>query len=314
LCWKQGQLGDILLDTMTANLLKSTLQVVRAGCNWLRGGQLYRSLAARGEAPIPILFYHRVAADALTPLTITPQRFARHIRFLRKRFQVIDLAQAQQHLRQRTSNQRFAAITFDDGYADNNAFALPLLVEHQLPCTYFVSIDNVNQQIPFPHDLEMGFQFAPNSIDDLRRWSAAGIEIGLHTRTHFDFSKPHDQQTIDSEIISAAAELTEWLGKPPRFFAFPYGLVDQISPHVVAALKQLGMLGYCSAYGAYNLPTDDLFHIRRVHGDHEMARFWNWMMLDPEKLRKQQRESERIGVSGSMPAALAPQVCSTPGQ
>jgi hypothetical protein len=50
-----------------------------------------------------------------------------------------------------------------------------------------------------------------------------------------------------------------------------------------------GYRGVCSAYGAYNLPGGDPFHIRRIHADPEFVRFKNWMTFDPRKLR--QRDS-----------------------
>ena len=41
----------------------------------------------------------------------------------------------------------------------------------------------------------------------------------------------------------------------------------------------------CSAYGGYNFPGDDPFHLRRFHADPEFIRFNNWMTVDPRKLR-----------------------------
>ena len=40
----------------------------------------------------------------------------------------------------------------------------------------------------------------------------------------------------------------------------------------------------CSAYGDYNFPGDDPFHIRRIHVD-DMLRLKNWGTIDPRRLR-----------------------------
>lgn len=265
--------------------MKSALRIARAASTWMRGQRHFQPLAERGEAPVPVLFYHRVADRHPSSTTISCSKFARHIRFLRANFQVVPLCEVQHRLSHRISDSRRAAITFDDGYAENNEFALPLLVEHQLPCLYFVSVNQIRDQIPFPHDAAAGVELRPNTIDDIRRWSRAGIEIGLHTRTHFDFSQPHDEKTIHDEIVTAAAELADWIDRPVRYFAFPYGLPDQLSQSVIAKLHELGFAGYCSAYGAYNFAGQDTTHIRRIHGDPEMARFYNWMYFDPQKLQ-----------------------------
>ena len=49
---------------------------------------------------------------------------------------------------------------------------------------------------------------------------------------------------------------------------------------------QAGFWGVCSAYGGYNLPGDDCFHVQRIHGDPEWSRFRNWLTLDPRKLKR----------------------------
>jgi hypothetical protein len=48
--------------------------------------------------------------------------------------------------------------------------------------------------------------------------------------------------------------------------------------------KQAGYEGVCSAYGGYNFPGDDAFHLQRIHGDDDMLRMKNWLSVDPRKL------------------------------
>ena len=44
-----------------------------------------------------------------------------------------------------------------------------------------------------------------------------------------------------------------------------------------------GYEGVCSAYGDYNFPGDDPFHLRRIHVEN-MARLKNWGTIDPRKI------------------------------
>ena len=70
-----------------------------------------------------------------------------------------------------------------------------------------------------------------------------------------------------------------------RYFAFPYGQHENLSAAAFRMAFDAGYAGVCSAYGGYNFPGDDPFHLRRFHADEEFIRFVNWMTVDPRKLR-----------------------------
>jgi hypothetical protein len=57
----------------------------------------------------------------------------------------------------------------------------------------------------------------------------------------------------------------------------------------IACVQRAGLRGFCSAFGGYNLPGRDAFHIRRFHGDEDFARFRNWLDFDTRKLRHEPR-------------------------
>jgi peptidoglycan/xylan/chitin deacetylase (PgdA/CDA1 family) len=237
-----------------------------------------------GTAPVMILFYHRVADDRANGWTCSTKLFARQIAWARRRNDVVTLDEAQRRLRE--GNHRPAvAITFDDGYADNNAFALPLLVREQLPCTYFVATDFAASGRPFPHDVANNRPLRPNTFDDLRRWADAGIEIGAHTRTHADLGALKDESALRDEIVGSRDDLAAELGRPVRYFACPFGLPANMQPAVFTIAREAGFEAVCSAYGAYNFPGDDAFHLRRIHADDDFARFRNWLTVDPRKLK-----------------------------
>lgn len=243
-----------------------------------------RTACAAGRAPVMIVFYHRVADDAANGWTCSTSLFARQMAWLKERFDVVSLAEAQRRLRE--GNDRPAvAVTFDDGYADNNDFALPLLVSEQIPCTYFVTTGHITSGEPFPHDVRHGRPLKPNTFDDLRRWADAGIEIGHHTRTHADLGAVDDMNRLYDEVVTAGRELAEELERPIRYFAFPFGLPANMQAAAFDMAREAGYDAVCSAYGAYNFPGDDPFHLQRIHADDDFARFRNWLSVDPRKLR-----------------------------
>jgi peptidoglycan/xylan/chitin deacetylase (PgdA/CDA1 family) len=103
---------------------------------------LLQSLSPQGpRGRLSVLIFHRVLreADPLLPDEFDAARFDAVCAWLRRWFQVLPLATAVRHLRDGTLPARAAAITFDDGYADNAQVALPILQRHGLCATVFVA-------------------------------------------------------------------------------------------------------------------------------------------------------------------------------
>lgn len=243
-----------------------------------------RRRAEAGRAPVMVLFYHRIANDRANDWTCPFDVFARQVRWMRRHFDLVSLAEAQRRIRD--GNDRPAvSITFDDGYADNCRAALPLLISQNIPCTYFVSLRHVTEGLPFEHDIANGQTLAPNTLDELRTLAAAGIEIGAHTRTHADLGAIDDPEMLYDEIVAAGRELQEAVGARVRYFAFPFGQHANLSLRAFAMAREAGYEAACSAYGGFNFPGDDSFHLQRIHADADLIRLKNWLTVDPRKLR-----------------------------
>ncbi len=181
-----------------------------------------RRRRARHAEPVQILFYHRVADDHPNPWTIGCDAFARQIAWLEEHFDVISLEEAQRRISTGRNGRPSVVITFDDGYADNCDFALPLLLDRRLPFAYFVTTGNLLHAQPFAHDVERGTPLAPNSPADIQALAEAGIEIGAHTRWHVDLATV-DPQRLHDEIVGSKLDLEQLIAAPVRYFAFPFG-------------------------------------------------------------------------------------------
>jgi peptidoglycan/xylan/chitin deacetylase (PgdA/CDA1 family) len=247
-----------------------------------------RRLNTAGRAPFVVLFYHRVADDRLNPWTISHTAFEQQIRWLQRHFEMVSLAEGQRRIRSGGSDRPCVTITFDDGYADNCRRALPMLIERGVPCTYFVTSHNVLAQKPFPHDARLGRPLAPNTPAEIRELAAAGVDIGAHTRTHADLGQVTDPHVLGDELRIAQQELEAMTGTPVRYFAFPYGQHANLSQAAFDYARSL-YDGACSAYGGYNFPGDDPFHLQRIAVDDELIRLKNWLTLDGRKLRASER-------------------------
>lgn len=90
---------------------------------------------------LQIFIFHRVLAapDPLAPGEPDRATFDRLCGWIRAWFQVLPLDEAVRRLRDASLPARAAAITFDDGYADNHDVALPVLARYGLNATFFVA-------------------------------------------------------------------------------------------------------------------------------------------------------------------------------
>jgi peptidoglycan/xylan/chitin deacetylase (PgdA/CDA1 family) len=239
--------------------------------------------AAAGLAPIIVLAYHRVSNDAANDWTISAADFARHICWLEKHFDFVSLEEAQRRIRSSRNNRPCVSITFDDGYADNLQWAMPMLIAKRIPVTYFVCADATLRGAELPQDVAMGNHLARNTVEQLRALAKAGVSIGAHTRTHADLGAVTDIDRLYDEVVTAGADLQAALDTPIRYFAFPYGGHRNLSARAFHLADEAGYEGVCSAYGGYNFPRDDAFHLQRICVDGPLIRLKNWATVDPWK-------------------------------
>src|SRR3954451_16897968 len=86
-----------------------------------------------------ILFYHRVSDDP-DPLAVTPRRFAAQMRLLAADgYRVVDGVTGAHALTAPQPLGRLVALSFDDGYRDIAAHALPELERHGFRASVFIA-------------------------------------------------------------------------------------------------------------------------------------------------------------------------------
>ncbi len=258
-------------------------------------------LRRAGKVPIAILYYHRVADQNPNPWTISQRAFQHQLNWLQRHFDIVSLGEAQSRIRSGFNDRPTVCITFDDGYADNSAFALPLMIKRGLPVTYFVTTKQAMTGAPFPHDVTQGHPLAPNAMETLRALADAGVEIGSHTRSHCDLARIDDADELFDEVVTATRELEREIGRPVRYFAIPFGMLENIHPQVFRLARDHGLAGVCTAFGGWNEIGSDPFHLQRFHGDPEIAYLKNWLTLDPRK-----RNPRQTAFVNQMPGAAIP--------
>lgn len=240
-----------------------------------------RRLRQQNRSPVTGLFLHRVADHTLNPWSISCDDFDRLLNWLTANVDLVSLDEAQRRIEHGHAGKVSVHLSFDDGYAENCLYAIPELLQRNIPFTYFVTTQNVLNGKPFPHDLKRGEPLAPNSVDEIQAMHDAGVEIGCHTRTHADLGTITRYKDIEWELRGCRDDLADWLGTIPRHFAFPYGQKRNIRPRVIQYLHDNHFASYSSALGGYNFPQSNAFHIKRFHADPLLRRVKNWLTFDP---------------------------------
>jgi peptidoglycan/xylan/chitin deacetylase (PgdA/CDA1 family) len=148
----------------------------------------------------------------------------------------------------------WAALTFDDGFADNLHTLLPLLRELDAPATVFAT----SGWLGLPHP------YAPRTrlltADELRELHANGVEIGGHTVTHPDLTGLSREQAR-AELEDGRRALEEIIGSPVRVAAYPFG---RATAETIAACRDAGIEAACRTSGAgswttpLSLPRQDM--------------------------------------------------------
>lgn len=151
------------------------------------------------QVPLSILTYHRVAArpDPLFPEQIDAARFEQQLRVLTRWFRVLPLADAVRRLRERTLPARAACITFDNGYADNAAVALPILQRYRAHATFFIASGY----------LDGGCMWKDAVIDVVRNSRGDRLNLTASGFATYDLACPMRRRAVIDMLVDSLSRL-----------------------------------------------------------------------------------------------------------
>ena len=176
-------------------------------------------------AAVPLVWmYHSIANYDEDPyeVTMTPQRFETQMRWLRRRgLQGVSMRELLRAKAERRAG-RLVGLTFDDGYQDFLANAMPVLQEHGFTATVFVLAGRLGGENewsrPGPHKALL-------TGDEVRDIANAGFEIGSHGLRHISLVSA-DSRQLEEETAGSRAVLRELIGSDISGFCYPYGHLD----------------------------------------------------------------------------------------
>lgn len=218
--------------------------------------------------PIPILMYHQI--DCTPPkgtpmrgLVVSPRNFYWHMLCMWVcGYRGLSMTELEPYLLGKKQGKVFG-ITFDDGYLNNLANALPVLRRFGFTSTCYFVYEKIGKTNDW--DVVNGIPQVPlMNVAHIKEWVAGGQEVGAHGLTHSNLSKQSPEQQVKE--ISLSKEKLESLFTgigSVRHFCYPYGAYDQNS---LQAVKAAGYITATTTVRArvFDLPLTGLLELPRV--------------------------------------------------
>jgi peptidoglycan/xylan/chitin deacetylase (PgdA/CDA1 family) len=146
------------------------------------------------------------------------------------------------------------ALSFDDGMADNHEFVLPILREHGIAATVYVTTGLIGKPNPW---MASDSNARMMTVAELRDLASAGFEIGSHSVTHPDLSRL-DYEGCLREMIESRRTLERLVETPIRTFAYPF---CHYGPAALAAARAAGFTAAVTCHGRGSW---DRYELRRA--------------------------------------------------
>jgi peptidoglycan/xylan/chitin deacetylase (PgdA/CDA1 family) len=219
-----------------------------------------------------ILCYHSVDPEP-SYLGLTPELFDAHLAWLGDNCRVVPLEELiAGPLR---GGGPYVAITFDDGYADNHAHALPLLRVRGMTASFFLAVGFLERDPDVMAHLAEVWRRPAESLSwgQVAELRAAGMSIGSHTWSHRNLAQL-EPAAVEADLRRSRDVLEQRLGEPVRTIAYPWGKLGRhVNRSTFAAARRAGFeLGLISLPRAVRAHDDPLRIARVGVGDDPVER------------------------------------------
>ena len=247
---------------------------------------------ARPGGRVVTLCYHSIH-PSLPFASASPAEFERHLEWLGEWCDVIPFRSVHDAASGPTRGRPVVAITFDDGYADNHEFALPLLQKYRLPATIFLTAGFVEADPAVQSRFE-ALRGTSASDTQALRWTqvreldAAGIEIGGHTYSHPNLLRL-DKDRVRVELRDSKALIEDRLQSAVDLLAYPFGKMRRhFSRATIEIARETGYRRAAAVLFRSTRATDDPLALprffttgdtvldlaRKMRGDWDFIGYW----------------------------------------
>ena len=174
-----------------------------------------------------ILCYHSIH-PAAHYASASPAMFGDHLDSLQAIADVVSLESLiRDGDRSHPSGRPRVAITFDDGYADNYEYALPMLVARCMTATFFVTVGFLERDDDvMPHLARIWRtarrDLAPLDWAQVEEMRTAGMTFGSHTWSHQNLAEIPPVRASE-ELRRSKEVMEDRTGAPVAAIAYPFG-------------------------------------------------------------------------------------------
>lgn len=260
------------------------------------------------QFPAVIINYHRFVRDYAGVIDTEPtvthlvSDFEKELKFLKRYFDVVSLDEVVAVLR---AGKAFArptiAITIDDGYCDNFELAFPLLKEHDVPVTIFLTagligttkriwVDRLAEKIFAGNgsfqEKRLMYHTALSQLKDMpweagnhapgegqeplmldwqqaREMAQQRISFGAHTMTHPILTNM-PLEDAKQEILDSKKMIEKETGLKVRHFAYPNGRPKDFNESLKEYCKEIGFESISTCDFGSNKAAVDVWALKRV--------------------------------------------------
>jgi peptidoglycan/xylan/chitin deacetylase (PgdA/CDA1 family) len=213
----------------------------------------------RQKYVVPILMYHSVNPEAVKKnrLAVSAESFRKQMRFLKNHhYNVLPLEKLAALIKEKKKlPPKAIAITFDDGYQDNYAFAFPILKEYNLPATIFIIIDEVGR-------INKEGKRDRLSWDEIGIMRDSGIiTFGSHAISPEPLINIKSDNELKRQIFDSKKILERKLAARVNIFCYPGGRFnDKIRKLVIDTGYKVAIV----TSPGRRFPNDDIFALKRL--------------------------------------------------
>jgi len=204
---------------------------------------------AENSTRVPILTYHNFNPTIPGSMSITPEKFATQLKWLKENgYTVIPLKDLVSYLQGKDISlpAKAVVITADDGWESVYTYMLPLVRKYNIPVTLFI----------YPLTISHGAHAL--TWEQLKELQKTGLfDIQSHTYWHPNFkqekrrlSASEYQKLVHVQLFNSKKILEDKLGTKVTLLAWPYGIYDDYLEQ--EAIKA----GYIMAFSIDDRHTD----------------------------------------------------------
>ncbi len=207
---------------------------------------------------VPVLVYHHIQPEITakqlgqTSLTVDSGFFDQQMSYLASNgYTTLWAADLINALRNHTGlPAKSILVTMDDGYADNDVYALPVLKKYGLKANLMLATGLVGSN---PDMLSW------NQVQDMK--NSGLIYFTNHTWSHYAINHG-PQSKIEMEIDTAAEQIKQYTGQDVNIFTYPYGSFNN---NAITTLQAKGYIGAFSTIPGFYQCDSFIMTLHRNH-------------------------------------------------